>query len=75
MSERAWRITQLNGIAAKEMFAVKMHLNLNPISVLVVFFLFALFTFSTLFYLAEVGIRTGEYNRFEKFGNAVWVAS
>ena len=75
MSERAWRITQLNGISGKEMFAIKMHLNLNPISVLITFFLCALFSFSTLFYLSEVGIRNGEYNRFEKYGNAVWVAA
>ena len=52
-----------------------MHLNLNPISVLLAVFLFSLFAFSTLFYLAEVGIKSDEYNRFEKFGNAAWVAS
>ena len=75
MTERAWRITQLNGIQAKEIFAVKMHLNLNPLCVLFSVLLGSFLAFSIMFYLAEVGFQSGEYNRFEKFPNAAWVAA
>ena len=66
----------MNGISAKEFFAIKMHLNLNPLEVLALTFGLLLSMFSVFFYLSEIGIRhSGDYNRFEIFGNPVWVAT
>jgi len=76
MSERAERVSGANGYSANTLFAIKMHLNLDPVKVLVFTFGFSLFMFSVLFYIAEVAQRgSGEYNRFENFSNAAWVAS
>lgn len=76
MSERADKVAIANGYRADTLFAVKMHLNLNPLQVLSFLYMLALFSFAVLFYISEVGQRnSGEYNRFEKFENAAWVAS
>ena len=66
----------MNGISAKEFFAIKMHLNLNPFGVLVLVFVLMMSMFSVFFYLAEIGIRdSGDYNRFEIFANVIWVTT
>lgn len=76
MSERADRVSGANGYSANTLFAIKMHLNLDPIKVLAFTFGLSLFAFSVLYYIAEVSQRdSGEYNRFENFQNAAWVAS
>ena len=76
LSERADKVAIANGYRADTLFAIKMHLNIEPGKVLAITFMISLFCFSVLFYIAEVGQRnSGEYNRFEKFENAAWVAS
>jgi hypothetical protein len=55
MSERADRVSAANGYNANTLFAIKMHLNLNPLKVLIFTFSLSLFVFSVLFYIAEVG--------------------
>ena len=68
MSERADRVSGANGYSANTLFAIKMHLNLDPIKVLIFTFGLSLFVFSVLVYIAEVAQRgSGEYNRFENF--------
>lgn len=53
-----------------------MHLNLNPLSFLIVSFLLMQLVFTVLFYLSEVGLRkSGQYNRFEKVANAAWITT
>lgn len=55
MSERADRVSGANGYSANTLFAVKMHLNLDPVKVLIFTFGLSLFVFSVLYYIAEVG--------------------
>lgn len=55
MSERADKVAIANGYRADTLFAVKMHLNLDPEKVLGYGFMMALFCFSVLFYISEVG--------------------
>ena len=82
MSERARRTATINGANSSigsngdVIYALKMHLNLNPIGFIVVIFLLMQFTFTILFYLSEVGLRnSGQYNRFEKITNSAWVTT
>jgi hypothetical protein len=55
MSERADKVAIANGYRASTLFAIKMHLNNDPVKVLSFTFLLSLFCFSVLFYIAEIG--------------------
>lgn len=55
MSERADKVAIANGYRADTLFAIKMHLNLDPGKVLGYGFVMSLFCFSVLFYISEVG--------------------
>ena len=55
LSERADKVAIANGYRADTLFAIKMHLNIEPGKVLALTFMMSLFCFSVLFYIAEVG--------------------
>lgn len=82
MSERARNTVSFNGADTTLtsngdfMYALKMHLNLNPVGFIIISFTLMQLVFTILFYLSEVGLRkSGQYNRFEKISNSAWLTT